>query len=91
MPTEQLERDPVLRPGERMEDHLFFSERIWPCHAGGCWWRVEAISFRPDGSLGFRKVAIDRASVKWLARRKINSYKRRLTRLAREVDGSERG
>lgn len=71
---------------ESVEDRLFFNERIWPCHAGGHWWRVEAVELL-GGLYGFNESALGNAATKWGARRKIRRHKRQFLREAREAEG----
>ncbi|HET7455437.1 MAG TPA: hypothetical protein VFJ76_07950 [Solirubrobacterales bacterium] len=62
---------------------IFFSERIWPCHAGGYWWAVECIDIEAiHGKDGFNESALGTAGFKWSARRKIKRYKRQFLREA---------
>lgn len=64
---------------------LFFSERIWSCHAGGYWWMVEGVSLPTfTGPDGFNESALGQAPFKWIARLKIRRCKKAMAEQARE-------
>lgn len=63
---------------EPIEDRLWYQERIWPCHAGGYYWRVEVLELLPGPAYGFDEVAMATAPVKWIARWRLRRAGRRL-------------
>lgn len=80
------------RSEARAGTDLFFSERVYPCHAGGYWWAVESVdvpALVSDTELHadhiFNETALGTASTRWGARRKIKRAKREMT--ARWVAG----
>lgn len=60
-----------------MSDPLFFTERVWPCHAGGYWWSAEALELAPGVGVTFNESALATAPFKWLATKRIRRAKRR--------------
>lgn len=71
---------------------FFFCERIWPCHAGGYWFRVEAITVQAIATgKGFNETALGTSSTKLGARWKLRRWKRQLTREAAEQESEVAG